>query len=508
MNDFFEYALKSGISLSVFYLFYWLILRKNTNFRLNRFVLMFSLIASMVLPAFASLLRIEPIPRMILDINFSLPQVSLPPAPDLTAETHRGFSWSMSRIFTAIYLAGAIIVLARLVYQAIYLHAVSRLSKITDHEGFKLVSLDTDMIPFSYFNRIFIPEGRIEKGSLESIIRHERSHLRQGHYIDLFLIQIISILQWFNPFVWLFEKSVKEVHEYLADEAVLESGANVGNYQAVLVNQALGGPVFLLTNQFNQSLIKKRIMMMKNVKSPKRVGYRALLLIPLFAALLLVFSNPPLISQTGTNQIVVKGTVSDRYTNNPITGANIIIKGKNIGTVCDTLGRYEIIVTGSDDELVVTFIGYKTQIVPVGKNTRINVNLEPDIMAIEFGKEIIQPAIAEKKSDKTGTGFVFTEQLPSYAGGTTALQKFIQDNIHYPAEAKKKGLEGTVMVLFTLDKRGEISTKPQVIRGLSPELDNEAIRITGLTQNGWTPGMQGGHPVATTITIPIEFKLK
>ncbi|HLO59493.1 MAG TPA: M56 family metallopeptidase [Bacteroidales bacterium] len=512
MNDFFEYAIKSGIALSVFYLFYWLVLRNNTNFRINRMVLMFSLTASMLLPAIAALFRIKSIPGMVLDINFSVPQVPLPVATDLSNNTNAGFGWNMSRIFTAIYLAGAIIVMARLVYQAIYLHAVSRLSKITEHEGFKLVTLDTDMIPFSYFNRIFIPEGRIEKGSLESVIRHEKSHLRQGHYVDLFLIQIISVLQWFNPFVWLFEKSVKEVHEYLADEEVLQSGTNIGNYQAILVNQALGGPVFLLTNQFNQSLIKKRIMMMKNVKSPKRAGYRALLLIPLFAVLLLLFSNPPLISQTGSHEIVVKGTVCDYYTKDPIVGANIIIKNKNIGTVCDTLGRYEIIVTGSEDELVFTFMGYKTQVMPVGKNSTINVNLEPDIMAIEFGQEKKESLNTEKrendKQEHSGGGFVFTETLPSFSGGNTVLQKFIQDNIKYPAEARKKGTEGTVLVLFVIDKDGKIRSAPQIIRGLSPDLDKEAIRITVLTEGHWTPGNQGGRPVATTVTMPIEFKMK
>ena len=117
--------------------------------------------------------------------------------------------------------------------------------------------------------------------------------MTQGHYIDLFIVEIMTVLQWFNPVMWFYEKSIKEVHEYLADEAVLQTGSNRGKYQALLVNQAIGGPVFILTNQFNQSLIKKRIMMMKKMKTSQLAKFKALLILPLIAGLMLAFVNPP-----------------------------------------------------------------------------------------------------------------------------------------------------------------------------------------------------------------------
>jgi beta-lactamase regulating signal transducer with metallopeptidase domain len=114
----------------------------------------------------------------------------------------------------------------------------------------------------------------------------------QRHYLDLFIIETLAVIHWFNPVVWFYERSLKETHEYLADEAVLSTGENAGKYKAILVNQAMGGPVFVFTNQFNQSLIKKRIIMMNKIKSPRWAKLKALLFVPLMAAILVAFANP------------------------------------------------------------------------------------------------------------------------------------------------------------------------------------------------------------------------
>jgi TonB family protein len=354
----------------------------------------------------------------------------------------------------------------------------------------------------------------MDEGSMDSIIAHEKSHLTQGHYLDLFIIEAISILQWFNPIIWLFEKSIKEIHEFLADEEVLKSGKNRAKYQALLVNQALGGPVFIFTNQFNQSLIKKRIMMMKNTKTSRAAKLKALLIVPLIAALLLAFANPPLISQSGGNQIVIKGNVSDRFSGKAVAGANLMIKGTTIGTISDLQGNYQLIVNTTDEALIVTVAGYRTQVIPVGNNSKINVQLEQDIVAIDFSREnqfVLKDkpvntgkAKTEGKPESDGR-FVFVEEMPAYPGGTFALNKFIHENLKYPAEAKKAGLEGTVLVSYIIDYDGQLKSI-QVIRGLGPDMDDEALRVTRMIK-GWKPANQGGRPIATMVTMPVEFKL-
>lgn len=517
MDKLLIYSFKSAISLAVLYFFYRIFLGKSTHFRLNRFVIVFSVIISIVLPPLANLFRL-PIPDTL---NFT---ISFPVSGNAVSEsTPIGEisvqnKLSLIEIIGLIYVGGAVIILARLAYQAIYLHAVARLSKTSYIRGFKIISLDTDMVPFSYFKRIFIPAGRFNENSMESVILHEKTHLSQGHYMDLFVIQVITLLQWFNPFIWLFEKSLKEVHEFLADEAVLQTGNDMGNYQAILVNEAMGGPVFILTNQFNKSIIKKRILMMKKVKSPKIAQLKALLIVPLLAGLLMAFANPSLISQTVNNEVTIKGNVSDRFTGKPVAGANIIIKDKMVGTITDLEGNYQIIINSSDNKLVFTFTGYRTQEITIGKNSIINVQLEPDILAIDFNNSNSFVPI-EKKEDQNESkpdkkdakpefdeGFIFVEELPAYPGGTEALQKFIQSNLQYPAEAKNAGLEGTVMVIYTINEKGEV-TNAKVIRGVRMDIDKEALRVTNLIK-GWKPAMHGGRPVSATVTMPIEFKLK
>jgi len=509
MEKIFEYSIESAISLAVLYLFYWIFMRKSTHFRLNRFIIMLSVIVSMILPALANRINMPAAGTLNLAIDFSTVK-SLPSAsPDLT-QSSSPKTFYLLEIIGLIYLIGAAIIFARLAYQAIYLHAVSRLSKTSVHQGFKIISLDTDMIPFSYFNRIFIPADRINEQSLDSVIMHEKSHLAQGHYLDLFMIQAVTLLQWFNPFIWLFEKSLKEVHEYLADEAVLQSGKDRGNYQAILVNEALGGPVFILTNQLNKSLIKKRIIMMKNLKSPKIAQLKAILMLPLLAGLLLAFANPTLISQTRADENTIKGNVSDRFSGNPVIGANIIIKGTTVGTITDLDGNYQIIVNGSNSELIITFTGYRTQEISIGKNSTINVQLEPDIVSIDFnkGNSLVQfekPANKDDGKSNSGESFVFVEEIASYPGGTDALHEFILTNLKYPEKAKKSGLVGTVVVSYVIDVNGQIKF-PRIVRGLDTEMDNEALRVTKLIK-GWKPAMQGGRSVPTTVSMPVEFKL-
>lgn len=258
--------------------------------------------------------------------------------------------------------------------------------------------------------------------------------------------------------------------------------------------------------------------MMKNVKSPKVTQLKALLIVPLLAGLLMAFAKPPLISQTGNKDLIITGNVSDRFTGSPVIGANLIIKGTTTGTITDLKGNYKIIVNNSDDKLIISFTGYRTQELSVGKNSVINIQLEPDIVAIDFSKgnsfiPAEKPAnLNESKQTNKNDGksnseesFVFVEEMPSYPGGTDALNEFIQKNLTYPEEARKAGLEGTVIVTYIIDVNGKV-TNPKVIRGIQLDMDKEALRVTNLIK-GWKPASQGGRPVSTTVTMPVEFKL-
>jgi TonB family protein len=515
MNSYIEYTVKAGIALTVLYLFYWLLMRKDTHFFLNRFVLVFSVIISLVIPSIRMVQVdvpgvFEKLPTLAIDFGSAetsnLAVSSLPAAANVSGVNH----WNIVFI---IYIIGAVIVFCRLIYQAIFLHAVTRLSKKVEYQGYTIVYMNNDMTPFSYFNRIFIPAGNVDETSFDSIIAHEKSHLTQGHYIDLFIVEIMTVLQWFNPVMWFYEKSIKEVHEYLADDAVLHNGSNQGKYQALLVNQAIGGPVFILTNQFNQSLIKKRIMMMKKVKTSQLAKFKVLLILPLVAGLMLAFVNPPskLPGATQGNEKTVSGSLSDKLTGSVLSGTAVIIKGSNIGTVADKQGNYSIKVTDDKAVLVFSHVGYKTQEIPIAKNAIINVQLEVDAMVVDFNKEDNANVNVSTTNAQNSTGdskdlYEVVEELPNYNGGTEALQKFLEANIRYPDEAKKAGIEGKVYVNFVVNAEGHVM-EAKIMRSVSPLLNDEALRLTN-SMKDWKPGSQHGEKLSMAVTMPIEFKIK
>jgi len=419
MDNIVEYLLKSGIALSVFYLFYWLLMRKSTHFGLNRFTLATSIIASLVLPLF----KIDLTPEVIAT---NMPVISLDLASVVQIVSKPKPFWGIREIVLLIYFAGLAITLFRLIYQSIYIHVIARMSRTITKGRHTIVLVEKDITPFAYFSKIFIPASKMEETSFESILAHEKSHLSQYHFLDLFLIELVTIIQWFNPIVWLYERSLKEVHEYMADDEVLKQGVSKGNYQALLVNQALGGPVFTISHQFNQSLILKRIIMMTKMKSSRMAKLKALLFIPLAAGLLMAFSNPePLVnpvvakvealkqqisdasllpaqvttqntSDTEKGSITIKGKVIDGSTTLPVEGVNIIVKGTTTGTVSDKDGNFKIKADAPDVFLVFTHIGYTTAVIEYkadNNNAVIKINkgaAELNEVIVTYPKEIVE----------------------------------------------------------------------------------------------------------------------
>lgn len=533
-----EYLAKVAVSLAVFYSFYWLFLRKDTHFVLNRVILLSSLLLAFFLP-FINLNIVQQEPVIpTLNINFdtdstftTVTQTKVPP------------EWNFWKIISVIYLTGAAFVFLRLIYQSIYMQALSRLSKAEKQDDFTLVYMKKDIIPFSYFNKIFIPESVSAEQGLQSIIDHERSHLKQMHFVDLFLVEILTIIQWFNPFAWFYERSVKEVHEYLADRSVLSRGYNKGNYQALLVNQAMGGPVFTIANQFNQSLIKKRIVMMTKMKSPRLAQLKSFLLLPLIAIILMAYNQPEKavevlsnlnpedvvmpasnpsqetvkvqpasipssqkpVSNIKAEQIKIVGKVVDSETGKDMAGVFVVIKGTTIGAVTDNAGDFAILVPDNDAVLAFSCVGYNTQLIPVKNNDRMYVKMEESILKINLSgpNSLVatdKPASFEKSPGDT---YVAVEELPSYPGGTDALKEFITENLKYPADAKGK-IIGVVPVTFIIDREGNM-VNSKVEKSLYPSLDEEAMRVVKLIK-GWKPAMQNGKPVACKVGILIQFK--
>lgn len=165
---------------------------------------------------------------------------------------------------------------------------------------YKVYCIPEQKQPFSFFQFIFVSSVHPDS----QILQHEMTHARQYHTIDILLVQIIKIFQWFNPFIYLFEKAIQETHEYLADEAALEHDGQSDRYRMLLVTQAFGLQPGIF-NFFNYSLIKNRLIMITKKRSLRRYYLKYLASLPLMLIALMVLSAP-VISQTDNQKTVIK----------------------------------------------------------------------------------------------------------------------------------------------------------------------------------------------------------
>ena len=189
------------------------------------------------------------------------------------------------------YLSGILYLVFRLLKQTISVIRVIRKSGSTSYNNVRLVRTGRYPAPFSFFSFVFVNPS-INDTETSEIVHHEQEHIRQRHWIDLLLFELLCILQWFNPMIWLYGRFIRQNHEYLADEFALQRTSNPAMYRAALLNQMFGGPVIQLANSFNYSLNKKRFTMMKQTISSPIRKLRLLLVLPLMAGVFYAFATP------------------------------------------------------------------------------------------------------------------------------------------------------------------------------------------------------------------------
>jgi TonB family protein len=290
MNNLILYLLQSGISLILLYGIYWVFLRQDTFHMVNRIYLVVTVVFSLLFPL----------------LQFNLPYngneqstfVVMLDAVTISATTVQASlldHLTTFQIITIIYLTGVGIFLVRFLFQLVQLMIMIHKHGISREEGLNIVFIDRNYAPFSFFNLIFINRKEVNKGNIKEIITHEQVHIHQRHSVDLIIIELMTIVQWFNPLVWLYRNSIKSIHEYLADEGVLVQGFNVINYQSLLLHQSMGIQVNELTNNFNHSLIKKRIIMMTKNKSNFVARLKVLLVTPVAFFLVVAFTATPMV---------------------------------------------------------------------------------------------------------------------------------------------------------------------------------------------------------------------
>ncbi|MEI7661888.1 MAG: M56 family metallopeptidase [Bacteroidota bacterium] len=284
MNALLFYLLQSSLSLGALFAVYWVFLRRDTFFQTNRVYLLLSGLLSAVMPLlpFHQVMR-QPASALVVLLE---PVLITPGSVEVTVLKH--LQWF--EIIQVVYLTGVVIFLARYLFQLYQLSRLVRRSSIRRSGGYRLVSVDRGYAPFSFFNMIFISENKVADDTREAILAHEQIHIRQAHSLDLVISELMIIIQWFNPFTWLTVRELKNIHEYLADEGVIKKGMPLAGYQQIILNETLGIQVNNLTNNFNISQLKKRIVMMTQKRSGSWAIGKIVLALPVIMTLLLLFS--------------------------------------------------------------------------------------------------------------------------------------------------------------------------------------------------------------------------
>ena len=286
MTAFLLYIARSGLYLGVFYAFYLLVMRRTTFFRLNRLALLLGSAACALLP----LLRVRLAPLMAAAGPLSLAAVG---EASLGAAPQGGLSWPT--LAGILYLGGALYLLLLTLLSARKMGRMARSGLLQRIEGYRTVILEQALPSFTFGKTIFIGLRHLEENP--AIFSHEAMHVRCRHYLDLLLFRLIQMVWWWNPLVWIARTELGLLHEYEADEGVLNKGIDATQYQLLLVRKAVGEQRFSLASGFQHAQLKNRIAMMLKPSSNGWMRLSYLALIPVLA-ILVYACNPTKKSKT------------------------------------------------------------------------------------------------------------------------------------------------------------------------------------------------------------------
>ena len=382
MYDLMIYSLKVGGCLAVFYLFFKLLLSRETFHRLNRIVLLGAMVLSFVLPlCVITVYRELPV----------LPESSAEEAVTTVAAEPPAEPFPWEKLAGGVFVAGAVVTLLGTCCSLFgVVRLVRRGSRERLEDGSVLVRTDRAVTPFSW-GRYIVMSGKDLAENGDAILLHERAHLRLRHSLDLIVTDVAGCLQWFNPAMWLLRRELRAIHEYEADEAVLESGVDARDYQLLLIRKAAGGRWYSVANSFNHSKLKNRITMMLRKRSSRWAGARVLLLLPLMGAALGAFAE--------TAYVFPEDKVTKEKPGIRIRGVKsssgkeplVLVDGRE--TVLDSIKTEQIkTITVLKDSTVVAVYGEK------GRNGVILVEMKKDTEPAGMYLEVKKAKVVSGKS--------------------------------------------------------------------------------------------------------------
>lgn len=465
MGTFFVYSIKVAVCLTAFYLLYKLLLSRDTFHRFNRCALIGMILVSLALPCVHLHTAHPTTASVVLDGMETLI------AEAVTESEAQPTGLSFTQTLFLIYIIGVAVFVVRELWSLFSLCLLLRKGrKMATDDGLRLVVVDENVSPFSWFGNIIISRKDYEKRSRE-ILLHEKAHAHGHHSADILLCDVLIIFQWLNPSAWLLKRELQAVHEYEADEAVLSGGVCAADYQLLLIRKAVGERMFSMANNLNQCSIKKRIAMMMTKKSNKWSRAKLLVSLPVAAVAVVAFANPEVES------------ISNEWS---AEGDGLVAK----------VGQHAVATaTGEQgDETLGAFV----------EGLFSGLGDKAGAQSAEMAQNEGASADSLKKNDGEPT-CEEPQVLPEFPGGMNAMLAYVAKEMKYPEASIKAEEQGRVVVQFSVDVDGTIC-EPTIMRSVSPALDAEALRIVK-SMPKWTPGMENGKAVKCKFVLPVKFSL-
>ena len=552
-----SHLLPIAATIAVLWLVYRLLFRNSNRLHFNRFFLLTSMLLALAMPLLGLLSGIE-LPQMVtlkqsLFSGTLLREVIVSSdgqrmLPEVTVTTSTQSHFSVWQVISGLYLIGvAVMTLLFLIKLAKLMVLIIRSPK-RKMDGFTAVFTGREQGSFSFFRYAFFPSEDVDP----DIMRHEMSHMEHHHSWDILFAEMMMILQWFNPFIYLYKKELQSIHEYQADRDVVATGVDKKNYMMLILQQCTAVDFSGMSNNFSLILTKKRIKMITKNEKAKGLWWRLLATLPVLAFLLVANTKvaaqeakaekedlaPTTVIRTVTVQKPDNDSVYQIVEEMPqfpggeqammkYIAENVKYpedaKEKNqsgrvfLSFVVEKDGRVDDVkvlksVCESVDNEAVRVVKAMPNWKPgkqKGKPVRVSyclpITFKLNNSEMEEPVKKSNVSRADMTPDKNGV-YQICEEMPEFPGGEQAMFDFVANNVVYPQEARDKEIEGRVFVRFIIEKDGSVSDV-KVAKGIGGGCDEEAVRVVKAMPK-WKPGKQDGKPVRVNFTMPFFFKLQ
>lgn len=569
MSDLFLYTIKSAFVLALLYVPYTLLLRKEDFFRFNRITLLGILVLTLMLPLCnVSSLSLDAQPvvhtaqRTMIEIGIPIAQMMDDEAVEPVVKKS---SVSWFDMISYAYLLGMLVVFTVRVLQFARMGLVIRGGSLwrQQEDGVTIYCHADNVAPFSWLNNIVISKEDYDNNGRE-IILHEKGHIRCLHSADIIMLTFVQMLQWWNPLAYMLGMSLRDVHEYEADNYVLCQGITLRDYQNLLIKKAVGSSSYTFANNFNHSLIKKRITMMCKKNSNPWMRGKVLVAIPLVAIALSAFATPEFVSpiekavQKVAHSFGTSAEAVGKGTNISMNDQELDEENLSETAIADTTdvsAETGIDLRGFDEGRGIILLDGKEvtrkelEQIDVETIDHVNIFKGAAVKAVSGRDDIEGVVVVETKEyaeSKKEDVFEVCEQVAAFEGGISKLMEFLGQNLHYPKVAEKCGAEGRVIVQFIVEKNGSVSGQKVVYNSYKAEyvsdeegkrlteeaanasgqngkahvlteseyneakqaLEKESLRVVGLTSGKWVAAQQKGKKVRMKYNLPVTFRLR